>query len=93
MRSHARQEDWSARADCRLIDPAVFFGPDDEQRGARQRRERTAKQICHGCPARIPCRAYALDSRQRYGIWGGTTEAERRARHPARPAAAPPEPR
>ncbi|ETT28155.1 WhiB family transcriptional regulator [Rhodococcus aetherivorans] len=91
--SRDEREDWTARADCRFVEPSVFFGPDDEPRGARLRRERTAKQICHTCPVRIPCRAYALDSRQRYGVWGGTTEAERRARHPALPAGVPPEPR
>ncbi|WP_231921931.1 WhiB family transcriptional regulator [Rhodococcus rhodochrous] len=48
----------------------------------RQRRERTAKQICTSCPVRIPCRDYALETRERHGIWGGTSESDRRGRRP-----------
>ncbi|WP_280521659.1 WhiB family transcriptional regulator [Rhodococcus sp. B50] len=76
-------QQWQTRADCRFIDPSIFFPSDDESRGMRQRRERTAKQICTSCPVRIPCRDYALETRERHGIWGGTSEADRRReRHP-----------
>jgi WhiB family redox-sensing transcriptional regulator len=37
-----------------------------------------AKRICIGCPVRQECLDYALVSNQRFGIWGGLTEEERR---------------
>jgi len=38
-----------------------------------------AKQVCAACPARTPCLQWALDSGQEAGVWGGTSEDERRA--------------
>lgn len=52
---------------------ALFFPKTRTKRDARR-----AKELCAGCPFRAPCLQYAL----RYnlaGIWGGTTQAERRA--------------
>jgi WhiB family redox-sensing transcriptional regulator len=37
-----------------------------------------AKEVCASCPVRQSCLAFALDSRQGYGIWGGYDEEERR---------------
>lgn len=73
------ESDWQSHADCRLIGTAIFFASDNESTGARQRRERTAKEICTSCPVLIPCRNYALDVGEQHGIWGGTSETERRA--------------
>lgn len=39
---------------------------------------RTAKRICTGCPVRRECLAYALASGERWGIWGGASERDRR---------------
>jgi WhiB family redox-sensing transcriptional regulator len=66
-------------AACRTADPDLFFGSDREFVTARQKREAEAKAVCAGCPVRDACLAYALDSGQDYGIWGGLTEDERRA--------------
>ncbi|MDX5568457.1 WhiB family transcriptional regulator [Streptomyces sp. ID05-04B] len=38
-----------------------------------------AKSICAGCPVRPACLAWALDAGEEYGVWGGKSEAERRA--------------
>ncbi|MDT9664673.1 WhiB family transcriptional regulator [Rhodococcus qingshengii] len=73
------ESDWQSHADCRLIGTAIFFASDNESTGARQRRERTAKEICATCPVLIPCRNYALNVGEQHGIWGGTSEVERRA--------------
>lgn len=62
---------WSARAACHGLDPKIFFPGDDEDPGA-------AKAICGQCPVREPCLEYALGEREREGVWGGCTEAERR---------------
>jgi Zn ribbon nucleic-acid-binding protein len=40
--------------------------------------EHAAKSVCAGCPARLDCRAYAITTRQEWGIWGGTNAHERR---------------
>jgi WhiB family redox-sensing transcriptional regulator len=34
--------------------------------------------VCHGCDVRISCLEHALASREKVGVWGGTTERERR---------------
>jgi WhiB family transcriptional regulator, redox-sensing transcriptional regulator len=66
-------------AACKGADTDLFFGPDAEFVTARQQREAKAKAICAGCPARPECLAYALNTREDYGVWGGATEDERRA--------------
>ena len=66
-------------AACKGADLNLFFGPDAEFVTARKQREAEAKAICAPCPVRDACLAYALDSRQEYGVWGGLNEDERRA--------------
>jgi WhiB family transcriptional regulator, redox-sensing transcriptional regulator len=67
-----------ADAACKGADTDLFFGPDAEFVSARQQREAEAKAICARCPVRDACLAYALDTREAYGIWGGLNEDERR---------------
>jgi WhiB family transcriptional regulator, redox-sensing transcriptional regulator len=64
---------WRKRAACRGIDVEVFYPAiDDETEGAE------AKAICAECPVRQACLEHALGHREREGVWGGTTERERR---------------
>jgi WhiB family transcriptional regulator, redox-sensing transcriptional regulator len=64
-----------------------------DARDTRLRSERQAKQICQSCPVLLRCRAYAINTREKYGIWGAKTPKERqrltRARHPPTAAATP----
>lgn len=62
---------WRHKGACNGLDPTVFF-PDSEEDSAE------AKAICAECPVRVTCLEHALMSRERDGIWGGTTEKERR---------------
>src|SRR4029434_5287962 len=62
---------WQERARCRQHDPEVFF---TEKGGS----SREAKRICADCPVRIECLNYALRRDERYGVWGGMSERERR---------------
>jgi WhiB family redox-sensing transcriptional regulator len=62
---------WQERARCREYDPEVFF---PEKGGS----SREAKRICAECPVRIECLNYALRRDERYGVWGGMSERERR---------------
>ncbi|QLJ04119.1 WhiB family transcriptional regulator [Streptomyces sp. NEAU-sy36] len=77
--------EWQAEAACRGMDSAVFFSPAGERGRARRRREQAAREICGGCPVSGPCGRFAVTSRQTYGVWGGYTEAERRATVPVHP--------
>ena len=64
-------DDWSTRGMCVGIDPDALFVQGKEQR--------TAKQVCRGCPVALECLADALQSGAEFGVWGGLTERERRA--------------
>ena len=75
--SRQPDEDWQERGACRDENPSLFFAPDHESPHQRRLREYAAKAICSHCPVRAACRAYAVQSGELYGIWGGTTERER----------------
>lgn len=62
-------KDWTLSAKCRGMGDALF--PD----AAGQKR---ARLLCADCPVRSQCLAEALDERIEYGVWGGTTERQRR---------------
>lgn len=63
---------WAAFAVCRDRDPDAFFPVTPEG-------EREAIRVCHGCPVRMDCLEFAIESRVRFGIWGGMTEKQRQA--------------
>ena len=68
---------WQERALCAQTDPEAFF---PEKGGST----REAKRICSGCEVRAECLDYALAHDERFGIWGGLSERERRRlRRPA----------
>ncbi|MBM3691874.1 MAG: WhiB family transcriptional regulator [Actinobacteria bacterium] len=62
---------WQERANCLGVDPDLFF----PERGASTRE---AKAVCRGCEVRDECLEYALDQGEKFGIWGGLSERERR---------------
>ncbi len=65
------EEQWQERALCAQTDPEAFF---PEKGGST----REAKRICMGCEVRDECLEYALAHDERFGIWGGLSERERR---------------
>lgn len=77
----APEAEWRESASC-LAHPAILFFGMDENEGAAERhvREEEAKRICMHCIVRAECLDYALTTRESYGIWGGLTELERKAR-------------
>jgi WhiB family redox-sensing transcriptional regulator len=75
--SLTRGANWRDQAACRHADPDLFFP--DGTTGPALRQVDEAKRICRACPARTPCLAWALGNAIPAGIWGGTTEEERRA--------------
>lgn len=62
---------WQDRALCAETDPEAFF---PEKGGST----REAKRICLGCEVKDECLEYALAHDERFGIWGGLSERERR---------------
>ncbi len=67
----AEEDQWQERALCSQTDPEAFF---PEKGGST----REAKRICMGCEVRDECLDYALAHDERFGIWGGLSERERR---------------
>jgi WhiB family transcriptional regulator, redox-sensing transcriptional regulator len=67
---------WRRHAICRDTDPNIFF-PVGTTGFALMQIDR-AKQVCDECPVRIECLDYALETNQDAGVWGGTSEDERR---------------
>ncbi|AUH68385.1 transcriptional regulator [Gordonia sihwensis] len=67
----AVEEQWQDRALCAQTDPEAFF---PEKGGST----REAKRICQGCEVKAECLEYALHNDERFGIWGGLSERERR---------------
>ena len=62
---------WQTKANCMGVDPDLFF----PERGASTRE---AKEVCRGCVVREDCLEYALANGEKFGIWGGLSERERR---------------
>jgi WhiB family redox-sensing transcriptional regulator len=64
-------QSWQEQALCAETDPEAFF---PEKGGST----REAKKICTGCEVKAQCLEYALANDERFGIWGGLSERERR---------------
>ena len=62
---------WAPQAKCLQAEPETFF---PEKGGST----REAKRICTLCEVRSECLDYALSNDERFGIWGGLSERERR---------------
>ncbi len=62
---------WQSDSLCAQTDPEAFF---PEKGGST----RDAKKICSSCEVRAQCLEYALQNDERFGIWGGLSERERR---------------
>ncbi len=62
---------WQERSLCAQTDPEAFF---PEKGGST----REAKKVCVNCEVRQECLEYALAHDERFGIWGGLSERERR---------------
>ena len=67
----APQGSWWDHANCLGVEPDLFF----PERGASTRE---AKAVCRGCVVSDECLEYALGNSEKFGIWGGLSERERR---------------
>ncbi len=73
----ATDDGWRAQARCLGSDPDLFFPLGSTGKPLAQ--AEVAKGLCSGCEVRSVCLLYALETNQATGVWGGTTEDERRA--------------
>jgi WhiB family transcriptional regulator, redox-sensing transcriptional regulator len=76
IRNNWNDLDWREDATCRDLDPELFFpigvtGMAVDQIDA-------AKAFCRACPSQSQCLDFAITTNQEYGVWGATTEDERR---------------
>jgi hypothetical protein len=64
-------KNWMTYANCRGVDPEIFFPHRGENQAA-------AKRICARCEVTDYCLEYALTNKENRGVWGGMSERERR---------------
>jgi WhiB family redox-sensing transcriptional regulator len=67
----AMDTSWMARGNCREQPPDLFFPSDGV--GVE-----VARRVCADCPVKGPCLEYAMENHIDHGVWGGTSERERR---------------
>ena len=75
--SGEEEKSWQTKSNCMGVDPDLFF----PERGASTRE---AKEVRRGCVVREECLEYALSNGEKFGIWGGMSERERRRLRRAR---------
>jgi WhiB family redox-sensing transcriptional regulator len=63
--------EWQTHARCTEVDPEIFF----PERGGSSK---DARKVCENCTVKFECLEYALNNKEQFGIWGGTSERERR---------------
>ena len=71
---------WRRRAACHGLPPEVFFPPEEGEGRSTAWTPEPAQAVCAACPVRLDCRAWALATRQKHGVWGGMTEEQLRRR-------------
>jgi WhiB family redox-sensing transcriptional regulator len=64
-------DEWREQANCTGVDPDLFFPERGQSTGP-------AKAVCAGCVVREDCLEYALANSEKFGVWGGMAERERR---------------
>lgn len=69
------EAEWKAKAACAGTSFSLFFPTPDTPTDLVEK----AKAVCAACPVAEACLEYALETNQVSGIWGGTTEEERKS--------------
>ncbi|MEA2023414.1 MAG: WhiB family transcriptional regulator [Actinomycetota bacterium] len=62
---------WAVFSACREADPSIFFAVTRDD-------ERAALVVCSSCSVQEQCLEFALETNERFGVWGGTTERQRK---------------
>ena len=77
LKMEFEQEDWMLDGSCAYSETDLFFPVGSSMKAMKQANE--AKAICRECPVVTECLEYAIRTNQDSGIWGGTTEDERKS--------------
>jgi WhiB family redox-sensing transcriptional regulator len=77
-----QRHDWRSQGECLSADPDLFFPI--SATGSSGSQIAQAKAVCARCEVRQECMGFALDHGDMQGIWGGTTDDERRKLRRAR---------
>lgn len=67
------EEAWMADGVCRSVGGELWFPEKGDHYSASK-----ARAICQDCPSKQPCLEYAMSRNERFGIWGGASERDRR---------------
>ena len=62
---------WAVYSACREAEPEIFFA-------TTRADERAAIAVCNTCAVADHCLEFAIETRERFGVWGATNERERR---------------
>lgn len=73
---------WANRGNCLGVDADLFF----PERGASSAE---AKEVCRGCVVKAECLEYAIVNQEKFGIWGGLSERQRRRLRRGKPLTEP----
>lgn len=74
---HSPWESWRLLAACRGMDGNVFH-PEQGRPSTERKHTSEPRQVCSRCPVQPECLEHAIEVGERKGVWGGTTENERR---------------
>lgn len=72
LRDLMERPEWMALAECRGMDPELFHPGWGESVSE-------AREVCRRCEVQAECLAYAVNNAERFGVWGGKSERERRS--------------
>lgn len=65
--------EWHKAAICFTLPPSTFFGDAEAQRSMSPLQIKQAAEICETCPVFAQCLTYALEHKEQYGVWAGTS--------------------
>ena len=71
--------EWQYQGECTKVDPSIFFLEHGERSTTKRKKEQKAISICRRCPVVNKCLEHALKVPEIYGVWGATTEDQRRS--------------
>lgn len=72
LKAHIENPNWQLKGSCRGLDPNFFHPSKGESSD-------TPKMMCKNCPVKESCLSFAIVNFEKFGVWGGTSERERRA--------------
>lgn len=70
--------EWMSQAACRGLAPSLFYAEREGEENDTRVNASGAREVCRTCSVRMECLLMAYSNKEEFGVWGGTTPAERR---------------